>query len=176
MKRFTSQLIFISPEKWQRGTVVELNDQNIISDIFNLNEKNFEPSQTQFYDGIISSGFISIKQHFSDKDLIEIKKKYHYFDLSEEFAKIDINPSEEILLLDFGNNCYESINSKINRLSDSFKQFSMSEIISSCTYLPALLTNNSTIKLNQKTNLVQWNNIDLQNMKITDKTFVKLLA
>ncbi len=177
MKRFTSHLIFISPDKLQRRTVVELDDQKKISNIFQLDENNSEPSQTQFLDGIISSEFVSVKQFLSNENLIRIKKKYHYFDVSEEFVDIDINPSQKALLLDFGNNSYELINSKINRLYDSLKQFSISEIISSCTYLPALLTkNNSTIELNNKINLLQWNNTDLLNMRITNKTFVKLLA
>ena len=90
MKRFTSHLIFISPDSLKKRTVVELDDQNKISNVFHLDENNSEPSQTQFFDGIISSEIVSVKQFLSNEELIEIKKKYHYFDLSEEYENLEI--------------------------------------------------------------------------------------
>ncbi len=177
MKRFTSHLIFISPDKLLKRTVIELDDRNKISNIYNLDEYASELSQTQFYDGIISTGFVSVKQVLSSETMIEIKNNYHYLDLSEESPNLDIIQSEKKLLLDFGDNGYDLINSKINRLADTLKQFSISEIINSCTYLPALLTNkNSIMALENKTHLLQWNHVNLQDMKITDKTVIKLLA
>ncbi|NDP20995.1 MAG: hypothetical protein GZ091_07945 [Paludibacter sp.] len=64
MIRFASQLVFCSPQQILRRTVIEQNEKNTITRIFSLDESVAESAQTSFFNGIISSEFISLKQKF----------------------------------------------------------------------------------------------------------------
>lgn len=175
MKRFTSHYIFCSYENILKRTVIEQNEQNKITNIIHLDQHLFEPEHTVFVDGIISSEIVSLKENVSDKKLNSIKKEYQYIDVSSElnFRNL-IQQSNKQLVLDFGRNNTEIINSKLNNITHNLKDLSIIEIIASCTSLPSYIADkNTVIKMNNTTSLINWTNIDFQTMKATPKTKIR---
>jgi hypothetical protein len=83
MKRLSSQLVFCDANSLLRSTVVEQNDDNVITDIIDLSTRQSETAHTVFYDGVISGEIISLKQYLSNDQLLEITKGIVYLDLSE---------------------------------------------------------------------------------------------
>ncbi|MDD3320645.1 MAG: hypothetical protein PHS59_04290 [Paludibacter sp.] len=177
MKRFSSQLIFCSPEKILRRTVIEQDDQNKISHFISLDQSVYEPAQTQFFDGIISSEIVSLKENISIEKLDKTKNEYHYFDLSTELISSEIISDGKPLLFDFGKNNTEIINSKFKLVSTFLNRFTIFEIIAACTSLPAqIAAKNSILKVNNISSLILWSNVDFSTMKLTEKTFIRFLS
>src|ERR1035437_5686425 len=109
MIRAGSQLTFCSPDEILRRTVVELNDQKIITRIFSLDEGNVEPAQTLFFDGILSAEIVSLKQN-AGAYISGLLKDYFYLDFSVILPSVVIKQSDKPLIIDFGTNSPEIIN------------------------------------------------------------------
>ncbi len=175
MTRFTSQLIFCSPEQILRRSVVEIDNQNRINAVFSLDDHPSESSHTIFVDGIISPGFFSLKNNLSADKLKECVKEYNYVDLSVEspvIKKIKAKP----LILDFSSDSTEIAAKKIKKLSSLLDAFSTFEIIAGCVYYPAVLSGiQNTLTVNNTTRILLWENTNLVEKKLTSESSVKLL-
>jgi len=175
--RVASQLTFCSPQQILRRTVVEQDDQKVVTALFNLDDCPVESAHTLFYDGIISAEIISIKQHVTKLDIDELTLNYQYIDLTETIPIEQIHRSDKPLILDFGINSIDEINAKLSLLTSVLEIFSAFEIIAACTYYPAILCGtNSILVENSITDLVLWENVDLVNNRITDKTKIRIIS
>jgi hypothetical protein len=168
MIRVASQLTFCSPERILKRTVVERNALNVITRIFSIDENPVESAQTLFFDGIISSEIVSLKQNIPDEKLVDLVQNYNYFDFSNEIEIYDILPINKPLVLDFGTNLLEEINFKITKLAAKFSNFPIFDLIAACVYFPQYLLGNQTeLQLNRQTDLLLWENVDLPNKGLT---------
>ncbi len=172
MIRMGSQLTFCSPDKILRRAVVEQDERNMITGIFNLDELNVEPSHTLFYDGILSSEIISLKQHLPIERITDQLKDYQYLDLSTHNLSGFVR-SEKALIIDTGSDSIEMINSQLSRLADVLSGYSIYEVIAACTYYPALLLEiPGELSVNRITRLLLWDNVDLLNKKLNIDSYV----
>jgi len=73
MKRVGSQLIYCSPDKLLRSSVVEQDENGYVIQFFDLQREQSETAQTLFFDGIISAEIISLKQYLSAKQIVELR-------------------------------------------------------------------------------------------------------
>ena len=169
MKRFCSRIIFCSPEKILKQAVVEQNEAGVISDLFSLNERSCEPSQTLLVDGVISAAPLSLKQHLAPEKLCLIQNSYNYIDLSAGFLSMDLSPEKKILL-DFGTDSIKEINELLKTSFPLLARFNVFDILAACVYYPRLeLLQQAELQRNMEVNLVQWKGIDLVNKKITER-------
>lgn len=176
MKRFCSQFTFCSPSKILRQTVIEQNQENIITDIFNLNNLHSETSHTLFLDGIISNEIFSLKEHLKLASLQEIRENYQYIDLSENNISI-LEPYNNPLVIDFGTSSTERINQILKNSFLFLHKFSIMEIIAACTYYPLLIANRQpVIEPGSKSNLILWRGVNLVTKKITDKIKIERIS
>jgi len=172
--RVASQLIFYSPDEILRRTVVEQDEQKIITRLFSLDGNVVETAQTLFYDGILSAEIISVKQEVSTFD--DLVSAYNYIDLSNGIPT-EISVSEKPLLLDFGTHSILKINQLLAGLIPVIAAFSMFEIIAACCYFPALvLGRTASLSINRSTRLLLWENSDLVNKKITKLTRIREIS
>jgi len=177
MIRVGSQLTFCSPDKILRRAVVELNEQNIIKNIFSLDDLNVESSHTLFYDGIMSAEIVSVKQQIPADRLSEAIKDYHYLEFSEHTPLTVINRSEKPLIIDFETESTDKINSLLPYLARAFSAFSLFEIIAACTFYPSILLGRSAeLSVNQTTRLMLWENADLVFKRLTVDTFIQEMS
>jgi len=176
MIRFASQLVFCSPQQILRRTVIEQNEKNTITRIFGLDESLAESAQTSFFNGIISSEFISLKQNLNEAILAKLCADYQYIDLSDELILKPVISLNKPLILDFGLNNIDQINKKIDVLLSVLTGFSITDIIAACTYFPAIVSGKaSTIQVNNTTQLVLWENINFRTYQFNENTSVKFL-
>ena len=174
MIRVGSQITFCTPERILQRMVVELDEQNMIKRIFSLDESNVEPSQTLFFDGILSSDIVSLKQKIKNDSLSFLLKEYNYFDFSDNQYSNIIILKDKPLILDFGTTIPDKINSIFPRLCEVLSDFSIFEIIAACTYYPSkLLDQTAGLTENIFTRLMLWENVDLTNKKLTAKTQIR---
>jgi hypothetical protein len=175
--RVASQLTFCSPQQILRRTVVEQDDQKVVTGIFSLDDCPVESAHTLFYDGIISAGIISLKQHVIKSSINELISGYQYIDLTETIPTEKIHRTAKPLILDFGTDSINTINSKLPLLASVLETFSAIEIIAGCTYYPPILVGlESVLAVNSKTDLLLWENIDLVNNRISDKTKIRIIS
>ena len=174
MSRIASQLTFCSADEILRRTVVELDEQKIITRLFCLDENVVESAQTLFYDGILSAEIISVKEEVSAfNDLVSV---YNYIDLSNGIPT-EISVSKKPLLLDFGTHSILKINQLLAGLIPVIADFSMFEIIAACCYFPALvLGRTASLNINRSTRLLLWEDSDLVNKKITKQTRIRQIS
>jgi hypothetical protein len=176
MTRVTSQFTFCSPSKILRQAVIEQNNFNITTAIFNLGNSNIEPANTLFLDGIISNAIISLKENIRAEKIAGQTYEYQYLDLSYSFPIDEIKPTKKPLILDFGTNDFEVINNTLTQTNKMLMHFTVFEIIAACTYYPALLLNiSNSIEVNNYSRLVLWENIDFENKKITQQTRIRVI-
>lgn len=176
MIRFSSQLVFCSPQQILRRTVIEQNEKNTITRIFSLDESIAESAQTSFFNGIISSEIVSIKQ-FSKDATDQLDSDYQYIDFSEVIPVKQIVPSGKPLILDFGSNNTEAINRKLSTLASILVDFSIVDIIAAVTYYPAIIAGKiNSVQENNSTRLLLWENIDFSNNRLTEKTRIRFLS
>ena len=173
MFRVGSQLTFCSPYKTLRRAVVELNEKNIITHIFSLDDEKVEPSNTLFFDGILSADIVSLKQNISISSISDRLMKYDYFDLSENIPLTAIDRTDKPLVIDVGTNSTDIINQILSALSYTLSAYSVFEIIAACTFYPALLLDrNAELEVSRTTRLLLWENVDLFKKKLTDETCI----
>lgn len=176
MIRFSSQLVFFSPLQILRRTVIEQNEKNTITRIFSLDESIAESAQTMFFNGIISSEIVSIKQ-FSEDATAQLHSDYQYIDFSEVITAKQIVPSGKPLILDFGTNNTEEINRKFSFLASILVNFSIVDIIAAVTYYPAIISGKAnSIQENNSIRLLLWENIDFGNNRLMEKTRIRFLS
>ena len=174
MIRVASQLAFCSPNTIRQRMVVELDDQNCIKCIFSLDDGNVESEETLFYDGILSSGIVSLKQNISGENISKLINEYQYFDFSENLFTLDIKLTDKPLIIDLGTDLPDKINNLLPRLSLGMPSLSVFEIIAACTFYPALVIGRSPgLTEGQCINLILWENVDLINKKITVNTRIR---
>ena len=176
MIRAGSQLTFCSPDEILRRTVVELNEQKIITRIFNLDEGNVEPAQTLFFDGILSSEIVSLKQN-TGAYISCLFKDYNYVDFSLSLPTNGIKQSDKPLIIDFGTNSPEIINNLLPQFTPFLEEFSIVEIIAACTYYPSVVLGCSAgLKENFCTGLILWEKVDLSKMSLLITTHIRKIS
>jgi len=174
LHRFASQYVFCSPTQILSRTVVEQNDNNIITRIFSLNEGNVESARTLFFDGIISFGIVSVKFNLPLVDISQIADNYNYIDITTLQPNQKIITSNKPLLLDFRSESVEDVNLYLSRLATTFIDFSVFDIIAACTHYPSLFLNlPSKLEVNNCCNIQLWEGIDLFNKKMTNQTRIR---
>ncbi len=174
MTRIGSQLTFCSPQQILRRMLVERDEQDKITGIKSLDEGLVETAQTLFFDGIISTEIVSLKQYKSTEEIQVLCKQYNYYDLSAEFSDFSVGNSSKPLVCDFGTNSLDLINLKLKQLARANLAFSIFELIASCVYYPVLLLGGEAeLKLNRRSKLLLWENTDLVNKTLTIGTKVR---
>lgn len=173
MIRVASQLTFCSPEKILRRTVVERDDQNRITQFFSLDDDRVESAQTLFFDGIISSQIVSLKQHIPVEKIPEIVKDCNYIDISGSVFTVNLI-SGKPLIVDFGTNSIEEINHKLAKLAFEFSNLPVFDLIAACVYYPAVLMGKvAELRINNQTELVLWENINLPEKRLTSNSRIR---
>ena len=169
--RVSSQLTFCSPLEILRRTVVEQDEQKLVTRLFSLDECNVESAQTLFFDGIISAEIISLKEN--NAEVNEVMANYQYVDVSQTIPT-QIIAVDKPLLLDFGTHSTEKINQLLKQLAPALSAFSIFEIIAACTYYPGLaLGKVGALASGRNTQLILWEGVDLVNKQIKESTRIR---
>ena len=177
MIRVGSQLAFCSPNTIRQRTVVELDDQHCIERIFSLDDANVESAETLFYDGILSSGIVSLKQNTSAENISKLINEYQYFDFSENIPLFNLKLTNKPLILDFGTNSTDRFNDLLPDLYRLLSGLSIFDIIAACTYNPYVISGYKTgLSEGFKTGLILWENTDLVHRKLTETTKIRELS
>jgi len=154
--------------------VVEQDEQKVVKQMFSLDDTSVESSHTLFFDGVISTRIVSLKQHFPTLNIAQILESYNYIDLSSISDGSSIFPQEKPLLLDFNSNAPGNINQILPQFASTLANFSLFEIIAACTYFPILfLEQPANLEVNHIGKLLLWEGVDLPNKKITQHTRVR---
>lgn len=173
MTRVGSHFTFCSPQRILRRMVVERDEQNIVTQLFSLDDNAVESAQTLFFDGILSSEIISVKQNVESGKIKELVRDYNYFDLSVEPLSFAIEMNDKPLLIDFGTNSMNEVNSRLAKLAQLNGEFPIFDLIASCVYFPALLLGREgELAQNCRTNLILWKNADLVNKRLKIGTHI----
>lgn len=176
MKRVSSQLVFCNGNKLLRSTVVEQNDDNVVTDIIDLSNQPSETAHTMFYDGVIAGEIVSLKQYLSDDQLVEIAKEMVYVDLSQWYNTPFVFDRSSDLVIDFGTNNIDEINKMLKENFDTLSAITVFELINACSYLPQrLLGLSKNIEVSLQTDLVLWQGVNLVSHAFTPQTTVRLL-
>ena len=175
--RVGSQLTFCSPDKILHRTAVEQDENNIITGFFSLDNEPAEPANTLFFDGIVSSGLVSLKQTIPEEFNLTIFNKYQYLDFSENIPLFNIRLNGKPLILDFGTNLPDKFNSLLPDLYRLLSGLSIFDIIAACSYNPSVISG-YTAGLTEgfKTGLILWENTDLVHKKLTDTTKIREMS
>ncbi len=153
--------------------VVERDEQNLITNLYCLDDNSVESAQTLFFDGIISADIISLKQNIGHQEISKLTDKYRYYDLSKQVSAFDGN-NDKPLLLDFGANSKNEINLKLASLAQINSTISIFDLIASCVYYPALLLEQEAeLKINRHVGLLLWEKADLVNKTLTIDTKIR---
>jgi hypothetical protein len=155
MKRVAAHHIFCSPEHILKLSVIEQDNNDIITRIFSLNDNTAEPAHTIFYDGVITIPPVSL----SEANCITDKKINDFTLLNAEKIRSGekILNNEKPLLIDFGTSDINKINEYLILLADRLIEFDVFEIINACTFRPAnILGRTKTITEGIHSNLVNW--------------------
>lgn len=176
MTRIGSQLIFCSPQLILKRTVVERDEQNIITRLYKLDQDTVESAQTLFFDGIISSKIISLKQNIAIEKIPGLVQNFHYLDFSDNITGIETYTIDKPFLLDFGTNAPDKINAKLLDFARINPNISILDLIASCVYYPAkLLGLPRELTEKRQTELLLWENVDLFNKTLTNSTRIRVL-
>ena len=176
MKRVSSQLVFCDGNSLLRSTVVEQNDDNVITDIIDLLNQPSETAHTMFYDGVIAGEIVSLKECLSDDQLVEITKGMVYLDLSKWNNSSFVFERDSDLVVDFGTNNIDEINKMLKENFDTLSAITVFELINACTYFPQrLLGLSKHIAISNQTDLVLWEGVNLMSRALTPQTTVRLL-
>jgi len=174
MTRVASQFTFCSPLQILRLTVVEQDEQNRITRLFSLDDNAVESAQTLFFDGILSRGFVSLKENKYPETTGLLLADYLYVDFSSVLPVTKIMPTDKPLLLDFGTSSPDEINRKLEILAPALTLFSVFDIIAACVYYPLLVLGEQAI-LSEKcrTGLIIWEHLDLVNKRVAVHTRIR---
>jgi len=174
MNRVGSQLTFCSPQQILRRMAVERDEQNIVTNLYGLDDGLVETAQTLFFDGIISAEIISLKQNKSIEEAQKLSKEFNYYDFSGEMPVVEIIPNGKPLLCDFGFDDLAEINHKLVGLARLNPALSIYDFIASCAYYPALLLGkDAELKIGRQTELLLWEQVDMVNKMLTANTRIR---
>jgi hypothetical protein len=141
--------------------------------LFSLDDSQVESAQTLFFDGIISAEIVSLKQNIPSEKIKEIARDYNYIDISGDTFSKNL-ASKMPLLLDFGTNLIEEINFKLAEFAIEFSTVPVFDLITACVYYPnVLIGKEPELKVNNQTNLVLWENVNLPEKRLTSKSRVR---
>jgi hypothetical protein len=78
---------------------------------------------------------------------------------------------------DFGTENIDEINDILLKISPILKSLTIFDFIGGCVHYPAKIAGKpAELALNSRTKLLVWENIDLPNKKMTEKTRIKALT
>ena len=153
--------------------VVERDEKNLVTRLFSLDESPVESAQTLFFDGLISAEIVSLKRNIPSEKITEITKDYNYIDISGDIFSTSW-VSQKPLILDFGTKSIEEINLKLAKLADDLSSIPVFDLIAACVYYPTVLIGKEPeIKVNKKTNLVLWENVNLPEKRLTSNSRIR---
>ncbi len=174
MTRISSHFTFCSPLQILQRAVVEIDNQDYISQIFCLDNTNAESYQTLFFNGILSAGIISIKQNILPANYEKLFLDYNYFYISDDISIDEIKPTDKPLVLDFGTDSTDKINHLLSGLAPALNSFSIFEIIAACSFYPAIILGQmAELKENRQTKLLLWENVDLINKSLIPSSSIR---
>lgn len=177
MIRLGSQITYCSPEKIVHRMALELNEQNRITRLFNLVDGNVESAQTLFFDGILSSEIVSLKQNMPAGEISARLINYRYYDFSESIPSYKIKLTNKPLILDIGTNSPEKINKLFPLLFQVLADFSIFDIIAAFTFYPSILLGKEAgLAENYINGIMLWENVDLVGKKLTSDTFISRIT
>lgn len=157
-----------------RRAVVERNEQNIVTQLFSLDEGNVEAARTFFFDGILSTEIVSLKQNNQVDKISSQLKDYKYIDLTTNPSILEIVPTSKPLVLDFGTNSTNEINIFLQHLAPELYAFTIFEIIAACTYYPFLLHGGTPeLTVNRFSTLMLWEDVDMIHKKLIASSHVR---
>lgn len=166
MKRIAAHFIFCSPGLILRHHAIELNDESVIVNIFDLKALPFETANTLFYNGIITSEILSAKQFLNESEIEKLINDRHYIDFSGHNAVSGIDP-EYTGIFDFGTNNTDKINRLIRANYSLFADLKFDQFINASCFQPQqLLKPSSVIRIGNKVRLLNWEGINLTTMQI----------
>jgi hypothetical protein len=152
---------------------LEIDEQNKITKLFSLDDGKVESSQTLFFDGILSSEIVSLKQNMPVREISARLINYQYYDFTESFPSSKIKLTNKPLLLDFGTNSPDNINKLFPVLFQVLSDFSIFDIIAAFTYYPSLLLEKEAgLAVNYSTGILLWENVDLVGKKLSSDSFI----
>lgn len=170
MRRISSQFILISPTSILQNHVVELNSEGAVCQLIDIVKQIAEPAQTLYYNGIISAEIVSLRSHFSTKEINELSLTYNYINISNLSTESCVELNENPLVIDFETNNLNEISQIINNKKNVFSKLNVFQLISACTYYPIqILDLQKQIRVTNCPELVLWSGIDLINKRINDR-------
>jgi len=170
MRRLSSSFLLISPTNIVQNHVIELNSEGVVSQLIDIEKQIAEPAQTLYYNGIISAEIVSLRNHFTPKEIKELSLTYNYVKISNLSTDSCIELNENLLVIDFETNNLNEISHIINNRKDVFSKLNVFQLISACTYYPIqILDLQKQIRVSNRPELVLWNGIDLINKRINDR-------
>ena len=173
ISRVSSHLLFCEPDRILRQSVVERNENQVVTAIFSLTDSRTEAANTSFYDGIISRGIVSLKLNMTEDRLAQIRIENNDVDFSLKNPIIDLTINKQ-LLIDFGTEDLTEINGFFRKVNDLFSTFPIFDFIAACVYYPALLVGqNGLLELNKSTELILWEQVDLVNKHLKINTGIR---
>ena len=174
MTRISSHFTFCSPQRILQKSVVEIDNQGYISQIFGFNNANVESYQTLFFNGILSTEIISVKKSILPMNFENVFLNYNYFYISDDIYIDEIKPTDKPLVLDFGIDSTDKINHLLSGLAHALNLFSIFEIIAACAFYPTtILGQVAELKENMQTKLILWENVDLINKSFTSSSSIR---
>ena len=135
-KRFCSHYTFCAPDSIFRQAVVEQDESQLVTDIL-LSHSGImaETAGTLFYDGIISRQPVSLKKRLTNREIAQLNRDFHYFDLSgDEPFHLIRETGTKPLLLDFGS---DRVATQTGSWTDFFIEFpdlTVFDVIAACAY------------------------------------------
>ncbi len=177
MYRFSSVCIFVSPELQLKRTVIEQDQTGCIKNFIYLDEQYMEPANTLFVDGIISTQIVSLKLALLPKERDELNQQIQYIELNKDITGIpDVNKMKPFAF-DFGTENIDEINEILLTISPKLKSLNIFDLIGGSVYYPSKIAGKpAEPALNNHAKLLVWENIDLPNKKITQKTRIRALT
>lgn len=100
MRRIGAHYLYINSDILLKNGVVEIDDNNVITDYFSLNDIDVESANTEFYTGFLAPAFADITIH----QLWEIQQKFPNSNIIDfiktESASIEKSKQTEIWLFE----------------------------------------------------------------------------
>jgi hypothetical protein len=151
--------------------MLELDNENKVTQILDLNNQQTETAQTIFYNGIISSSIISLEKRLNTEQIFLISEEYNYINLLTDFVHPDLSLNKKKLILDASTEDPQTFSFALRTNYEKLKQFGIYEIISASTYIPALIAGIKTeINILSITKPILWQNCNLTNKLLTINT------
>ncbi len=157
MKRILSQRLFCSSDEIKFNTVIEIDDEGIVSKFLPLEDFNYEISGTQFFNGIITPSIISLRERTISGIYESVSDKFKVFNLDNVNSSIAFDNICELLIFDCGTENINLVNNILLNCHNYIKEFNIIEIIKALVFTPAKALNiENRIKPGIKPELLLW--------------------